>query len=217
MSKKFVMFDGTVQESPLTNDDERMDYIVPAEEIEEVVDLSNCTVVIMPGCKSLEEARQWIELQRPKLVECRTIQDKMVVLMEAGALKSEDFEEIREEYCYDLDYDNVFNLADTNQDAVLKRYQYWDGSDWETLWVEDEMEVEVEEIYYGLDRWHEDGNKYYRERWNHGRIYTVLSKDGEPTEGVYLLYLDSDWLGTVPCGILITEEERDELLESKQS
>jgi hypothetical protein len=99
-----------------------------------------------------------------------------------------------------------------------KVYTYWDGSNWEEIWLS-QFRRSCKEIVYdddngeNLDQWN-GSNWSYNKKFSHGRIYPVVSVDGEaPGAATYLLYTWSQYQGDIPGGRLLTDADRQEILD----
>jgi hypothetical protein len=102
--------------------------------------------------------------------------------------------------------------ADCETESV---YLFWDGSNWEEIW----LSRHTTEIVYdddngeNLDQWN-GSNWSYNKKFSHGRIYPVVSVDGEaPGAATYLLYTWSQYQGDIPRGRLLTDADRQEILD----
>lgn len=187
--------------------------VVPAEDIDKLVDLSEQRVVLLRGL-SQEEAQRVIDECKDELAQWRYDEDKLAVIKERHpqATMADDTEKCEDVPCYDLTGEILYNLLDCDAHPV---YEYWDGGNWRKSWIEerDIDEVEVEEAPESLDTW-DGSNLCYRQRFVHGRLYRILTIDGEkPERSLWLLYEYSDYQGSVPWGRIVDATERYEILK----
>ena len=117
---------------------------------------------------------------------------------------------------YEVFYDHLgkeFLLISEKETEPV--YIYWDGSNWEHVWLPDpdavvEIEEDEDEEPFSLDRW--DGNNYtYGGVGRHAEYYKISRLNGEPVEDKYLLRYWSQWIGAQPSGEIISSEELEKI------
>lgn len=216
MTIKYAMFNAEPYYDEPADTMTEMSTIVPAEDIVDLVDLSDQRVVLLPGLS--QEAAEKLMAQLRKdydLLTCETYEAVAVIdvnCSDAKAVQAGPTETRRDVTCYHLDEEIVYNLLDCEGSSC---YEYWDGGNWRKSWIEerDIDEVEVEEAPESLDTW-DGSNLCYRQRFVHGRLYRILTIDGEkPERSLWLLYEYSDYQGSVPWGRIVDAAERYEILK----
>lgn len=215
MTIKYAMFNKELYYDESADTMIEMSTIVPAEDIVDLVDLSEQRVVLLPGLSQEAAEKLMAELRKDyDLLTCETYEAVAVIDVncpDAKAVEAGPTETRRDVTCYHLDEEIIYNLLDCEGSSC---YEYWDGSNWRKVWIEqgDITEVEVEDTPDDLDSYH-DGNHYYKRSFRHGRIYRVLAVDGEkPAESTWLLREYTDYQDSIPGGRLIDASERCRIL-----
>lgn len=180
---------------------EEYQYIVPKEDVEEMVFLGGRYLKVY-GAPGTDEGVKLID----ELLKDADYYEAQERLEEAGY-------EYREADEYEAPLDVVVWSEDIGACLLSDcethpSYPWWDGSNWRREWPEDTTEVVVEETPVNLDTCDERGNWRFRYQWQHGKLYTVLTIDGEPADGKYLLVVSSDYQGSHDVARLVDSEER---------
>lgn len=186
-------------------------YIVPAEDVEEKIDLFNCYCYKFPTVKN--------EVELLKLIPgIKDFDDKydLEAYMNENNIEYEmtcDAEIPDDVVCYDYHLKEIFNLNDCDTTLV---YEYWDGRNFKEIWFNEN--ISPTEIVYGgepidIDQW--DGNNFYfKHKFNHGIVYKLIEFDGEKADdNEYILYEYTQYQGNIPTMTFITEKEKDKLAE----
>lgn len=180
---------------------EKYQYIVPKEDVEEIVVLDDRCLKVY-GVPGTDEGVKIID----ELLKDADYYEAQERLEEAGY----EYEEA-DEYEAPLDvvvWSEVFQVAFLLSECETHpSYQWWDGSNWRREWPEDATEVVVEVPPVNLDTCDQRGNWRFRRQWQHGKLYTVLTIDGELANGKYLLVISSDYQGSHDVARLVDSEE----------
>jgi len=95
-------------------------------------------------------------------------------------------------------------------------YQYWDGSELRVIWAKIDVQhrisitVDVKSVE-DLDRWSWNFGWHYRFRFNHGRIYKIVSIDNELVDDKYLVLEFGEWEGALSWGKIVEEGDLDKI------
>lgn len=110
-----------------------------------------------------------------------------------------------------LIYDRKSKIFYNQRDGhVVEIYRYWDGSNWQTVELDEDWinaVVVVDQDYVNLDEW--DGSNWKTGgTGQHERIYRIVELDEEkPSEPTFLLEKWSQWQGDQPKGYIMTLSE----------
>jgi hypothetical protein len=108
---------------------------------------------------------------------------------------------------YDRESKIFYNQRDGH---VVEIYRYWDGSNWQTVELGDDLidvVVVVDQDYVNLDEW--NGHDWVTGGTGlHERVYRIAELDEEkPSEPTFLLEKWSQWQGEEPKGYIMTLSE----------
>lgn len=179
--------------------------LVDPKEVRIVTDCENSFLIhnVEANPQELDEKlAQYIEEQEEKDEEFEFYHNetddieqflKAIGFIDAEVEYAEQHEDIRDQLAYDY-YNKIFyNLNDCES---CKIYEYWDGSNHKTVYLEDgiEYEVEITKDCVDIDEW--DGSKWRTgDNGYHQRIYKILTIDGKKEDEAYLLVYTSQWQG----------------------
>jgi len=195
-------------------------FVIPAEEIEEVIFLGDDTWVVegLPYTEETEEKLRSLESELKDLDWKEEVQEVLEKHFPGDEIEVSAPDYVRaEDKCFLVPMDGRFYMYAFRPEECdsVPTWSYWDGHDWKMLTGENAslepvvVDEEREEI---LDEW-DGSNWYFRTRFNHGKLYPVIERDGEVVEDEYLLVEYSQYEGSIPTGKIIDEEEREELLQ----
>lgn len=195
-----------------TNDEVERSLLVPVEDIQKIVDLSqdryyglrnlNMTDKKIDSlCKKLnglmtddveigdaDDLQEWIDLQGVK----------------AEAFEFGDFVETKNTIVYNKQFYNGNNFEEESM------YEWWDGHNHVKEFVfpcNSATEITISDSNYSLDEWdgrnHKSGSDFY-----HEDVHKIIEIDGKkPNEPMYLIYGYSQYQGSHTTGIIMTREE----------
>lgn len=103
----------------------------------------------------------------------------------------EDYPVCEEKLCFDFQEKEFFDLAECYTERI---YRYWNGSNWKTVFCDNETEIVISDDYVNLDEW--DGRNFVTGGVGlHERIYRVYEVDGEKVDNAYMVLYSSQWQG----------------------
>jgi len=200
--------------------------LLKPEDIKEKVDFFECRAYLFPGLEPTEENRKRLEKMLPELEACEEAYVREM-LMEARGLEytlADDSEEVPAAdmlVYFTGDYGNMPSISLMSDLISWRVYEYWDGSNWKEIRFDDsymeEIEVEyAEDREEDLDQW-DGSNFYFRQKFQHGRLYPITKIDGKEVTGKYLLHIWTQYQGDVDEGHIIDEEEAQNLLKEARA
>ncbi len=196
---------------PETDEPETYQYVVETNDIEQVVLLSDDVYVKITNLPGTNDN---IDLIDHLLKDIGHHYEATDILESAGYTveHAEDIETAPDDVVAWSRQTGAFPLAACD---TYPSYQWWDGGNWRRAWPDDDLrtDVVVETEYEDLDTYDRNGNKSFRKQWEHGRLHKVLTIDGEPVDGEYLLVISSDWQGSRDIARLVDADEREELIK----
>lgn len=208
-TRKFVLYD--YREGYDENDEPVMSYsIADADDLEDVVVLADDRYLKITG-NGLEANAKGMDTISA-LLKLKGISDiyeaKDLLESEGYTVEfADDYERPQDVICWNYVSD-AFILSECSTE---KTYTWWDGSNWIREWPEasnEMLEVVTETTFEDLDSYDRNGNKYFRRQWQHGKLYKVLSIDGNDQEDTYLLVISSQYQGSKDVARLIDADER---------
>ena len=199
--------------------------LLKPEDIKEKVDFSESRAYLFPGLEPTEENKKRLEKMLPELEACSQAYVREL-LMEARGLEYTLADDCEEVPAADMlvyftgDYD-IPSICLMSNLISYQAYDYWDGSNWKEVRFDecymDEIEVEyAEDRGEALDQW-DGSNFYFRQKFQHGRLYPVKKIDGKEVTGKYLLHIWTQYQGDVDEGHIIDEEEAQNLLKEARA
>ncbi|MGG3879621.1 hypothetical protein [Bacillus smithii] len=195
------------------NDFNSFAFLIDKKKVEERAWVSDQTLII----ENVEPTTDIIEKLQNHLSEKEEeIQDdyEMKKFLKSCGLEgaeiswAEDFPEIEEKLAFDCYEQKFFLLTDAEP---IKVYEWWDGSNRETLVLDEntsETELVITESFVDLDEW--DGRNHVTGGiGEHERIYKVLEIDGQDVsdKDVFLLNEWSQWQGSHETGEIMDLDE----------
>lgn len=178
----------------------RVQTIIPTSDIQQVVVLDGRYIEAL-GLPCTQATIAMLDAD-PVLAATSDVDEIIERLQELGydGRRCDDYEAPRETIVIDA-YAGAFDLSSAD---TYSMYEYHDGSNLRQIWLDPEsaIEVVVEDAYV----------QWYRREWEFGRIYKIISIDGEAVEGKHLAYEDSQYPGSLPWGRIVDEDERRKLL-----
>lgn len=186
---------------------ETFQYIVATSDIEDVVMLGDDQYLKFPELLATEKNRDAIN----NLLKNTNIEEAMEIAEEKYTVEMANDYETAEDIIAWHPASGAFFLVACD---TYRMYEYWDGSNWQQTFIDDDdtTDITVDDIYEDLDSYDQNGNKYFGRQWEHGKLYKILTIDGDEASDAWLLYISSQWQGSKNRALMIDSKRRAELI-----
>lgn len=181
-------------------------FLIDKEEVEERACVDEQTLIIENIKADIGDLQKRVDEWDEKINEAWEMEEflESIGFAEAEVSWAKEYPEIEETLAFDCWEQDFFYLTDC---ATIKVYEWWDGSNWQTLVLDEntsETEIVISEAYVDLDEW--DGRNYVTGGMGeHQRIYKVIEMDGENVrdKDIFLLNKWSQWEGSHETGEIL--------------
>lgn len=171
-------------------------FLIDKEKVEERAQISDQTMIIENIKADIEDLQKQLSESDESIKDIYEMEEflESIGFEDSEVSWAEDFPEIKEKLAFDCYEQDFFHLTDAE---TVKVYEWWDGSNWKTLVLDDstsETDLVISESYVDLDEW--DGrNNVTGGIGEHQRLYKVIEIDGKNVQDkdIFLLNKWSQW------------------------
>ena len=185
-------------------------YLIDPDEVENVVSFIDYSVAtINTDVSNIEKLNELIKQSNTKLEDYEDLEE----FLENNGFELEvkqiaDVSIQKEQLCFDFQEQKFFNLADCETE---KSYQYWDGSNYKRIWIDNETNVKMTDNRICLDEWN-GNNSITGGTGLHQYVYKAIEVDCEEVEDTYVVVYNSQWQGSHDMAEIMTIEEVEDHL-----